>query len=49
VNAGFVYRIDLNPGLFAVSISVLMIVAVLSIVRQTLQAAANPAKSFKQE
>lgn len=47
---GFVYRIGLNAGLFAVSIFVLMIVAVLSIARQTLQAAtANPSESLRKE
>jgi putative ABC transport system permease protein len=47
---GFVYRIGLSPGLFAVSILVLIIVAGLSIARQTIQAAmANPAVSLKKE
>jgi putative ABC transport system permease protein len=47
---GFVYRIGLNAGLFAFSIAVILIVAVLSIARQTIQAAlANPAHTLKHE
>ena len=47
---GFVYRIGLNVGLFVFSIAVILIVAVLSITRQTIQAAlANPARSLKHE
>jgi putative ABC transport system permease protein len=47
---GFVYRIGLNAGLFALSISIVMIVSVLSIARQTIMAAvANPAESLKQD
>jgi len=47
---GFVYRIGLNAGLFAFSISIILAVAVLSIARQTIKAAvANPAASLKQE
>ena len=49
---GFVYRIGLNVGLFAFSIAVILIVAVLSIARQTLrrpsqipQPASNSSKS----
>ncbi|MGB6340569.1 MAG: ABC transporter permease [Candidatus Aminicenantaceae bacterium] len=47
---GFVYRIGLNVGLFAFSTFIILIVAVLSIARQTIQAAlTNPATSLKQE
>jgi len=47
---GFVYRIGLNIGLFAFSIAVILMVAVLSISRQTIQAAlTNPAHTLKHE
>jgi putative ABC transport system permease protein len=47
---GFVYRIGLNAGLFAFSIAVILIVAILSIARQTIQAAlTNPAHTLKHE
>jgi putative ABC transport system permease protein len=47
---GFVYRIGLNVGLFALSIALILLVAVLSITRQTIQAAlTNPAHTLKQE
>jgi putative ABC transport system permease protein len=47
---GFVYRISLSPGLFAFSISIILIVAALSIARQTIRAALkNPATTLKQE
>ncbi|MBW2644792.1 MAG: ABC transporter permease [Deltaproteobacteria bacterium] len=47
---GFVYRIGLNVGLFAFSIAVILIVAVLSIGRQTIRAAlANPSHTLKHE
>lgn len=46
---GFVYRISLNAGLFAGAISLILIVAVLSVARLTFKAAAaNPAESLKQ-
>jgi putative ABC transport system permease protein len=46
----FVYRIDLNAGLFAFSIALILIVAALSIARQTIQAAlTNPAHAIKHE
>lgn len=47
---GFVYRIGLNAGLFAFSVAVILLVAVLSIARQTIQAAlTNPASTLKHE
>jgi putative ABC transport system permease protein len=47
---GFVYRTSLNAALFAGAISLILIVAVLSISRLTFKAAvANPAESLKQE
>jgi len=47
---GFVYRIGLNAGLFAGSISLILVVAVLSVARLTVKAAvANPAESLKRE
>ena len=47
---GFVYHIGLKAGLFAFSVFVIMIVAVLSIVRQTVKAAVkNPTESLRQE
>jgi len=47
---GFVYRVNLNAGLFAFSISIILMVAFLSIARQTIKAAvANPAESLKRE
>jgi putative ABC transport system permease protein len=47
---GFVYRIGLNAELFVFSISIILIVAVLSITRQTLKAAlTNPATTLKRE
>jgi putative ABC transport system permease protein len=47
---GFVYRIGLDAGLFVFSIAIILIVAVLSIARQTIMAAlANPAHTLKQE
>ena len=47
---GFVYRIGLNAGLFAFSIAVILIVAILSIARQTIQAAlTSPAHTLKHE
>ncbi len=47
---GFVYRIGLNIGLFAFSIAVILMVAVLSIGRQTIRAAlTNPAHTLKHE
>jgi len=47
---GFVYRIGLDVGLFAFSIAVILIVAILSIIRQTIHAAlANPAHTLTHE
>jgi putative ABC transport system permease protein len=47
---GFVYRIGLNAGLFAFSVAVILLVAVLSIARQTFQAAlADPTRTLKHE
>ena len=47
---GFVYRIGLDAGLFVFSIAIILIVAILSIARQTIQAVlTNPATTLKQE
>jgi putative ABC transport system permease protein len=47
---GFVYRIDLDAGLFVLSIAIILIVALLSIARQTIQVAlTNPSDSIRQE
>ncbi len=47
---GFVYRIGLDAGVFVFSIAIILIIAVLSIARQTIMAAlANPAHTLKHE
>jgi len=46
----FTYRINLSVGLIAFSISIILIVTFLSIVRQTIKAAiTNPAESLRLE
>ena len=46
----FAYRINLSAGLIVFSISVILIVAFLSIARQTIKAAVtNPAESLRLE